>query len=223
MSDSSQGPGWWIASDGKWYAPHLHPDFRPPPPPLSGPFPTEGGPPTSAPVVPTYGYDPDHFSDPVLRLPLAPWWKRLVAIFVDMIVIGSAFGVVIVLLAIVAPHHPTTPPPPSKPTPHADVWVGLVSLWIGGALLTSIYYGAMNGSRRGQTVGKLALSIAVRNARTGERIGFWRAYFRYFVTALFAIAFYVPFILDCLWPLWDRRRQALHDKVVHSIVVDLRP
>lgn len=25
MSDVSQGPGWWIASDGKWYPPHLHP------------------------------------------------------------------------------------------------------------------------------------------------------------------------------------------------------
>lgn len=27
MSDVSQGPGWWIASDGKWYPPHLHPDY----------------------------------------------------------------------------------------------------------------------------------------------------------------------------------------------------
>lgn len=27
MSDVSQGPGWWIASDGKWYPP------QPPPPP----------------------------------------------------------------------------------------------------------------------------------------------------------------------------------------------
>jgi hypothetical protein len=28
MSDMSQGPGWWIASDGKWYPPHLHPSVR---------------------------------------------------------------------------------------------------------------------------------------------------------------------------------------------------
>ena len=26
MSDSSPGPGWWLASDGRWYAPELHPD-----------------------------------------------------------------------------------------------------------------------------------------------------------------------------------------------------
>ena len=33
MSDLSQGPGWWQASDGKWYPPERHPDYRPPPPP----------------------------------------------------------------------------------------------------------------------------------------------------------------------------------------------
>ena len=26
MSDVFEGPGWWLASDGKWYAPHLHHD-----------------------------------------------------------------------------------------------------------------------------------------------------------------------------------------------------
>ncbi len=28
MSDKSEGPGWWIASDGKWYPPELHPAAR---------------------------------------------------------------------------------------------------------------------------------------------------------------------------------------------------
>jgi hypothetical protein len=30
MSDVSQGPGWWLASDGKWYRPEQHPNFLPP-------------------------------------------------------------------------------------------------------------------------------------------------------------------------------------------------
>lgn len=29
MSDVSGGPGWWIASDGKWYRPEQHPSVRP--------------------------------------------------------------------------------------------------------------------------------------------------------------------------------------------------
>ncbi len=28
MSDNPEGPGWWIASDGKWYPPELHPSVR---------------------------------------------------------------------------------------------------------------------------------------------------------------------------------------------------
>jgi hypothetical protein len=28
MTDVSPGPGWWLASDGHWYPPHLHPDVR---------------------------------------------------------------------------------------------------------------------------------------------------------------------------------------------------
>lgn len=35
MSDVSRGPGWWLASDGKWYPQHLHPNYLPPPPPAS--------------------------------------------------------------------------------------------------------------------------------------------------------------------------------------------
>jgi len=32
MTDTSQGPGWWEASDDKWYPPEEHPSYRPPPP-----------------------------------------------------------------------------------------------------------------------------------------------------------------------------------------------
>jgi hypothetical protein len=37
MSDTSQGEGWWQASDGRWYPPEQPPDIqRPPPPQVSG-------------------------------------------------------------------------------------------------------------------------------------------------------------------------------------------
>ena len=35
MSDTSQGPGWWLASDGKWCAPQP----VAPPPPITSPQP----------------------------------------------------------------------------------------------------------------------------------------------------------------------------------------
>jgi serine/threonine kinase PknH len=46
MSDESQGPGWWQASDLKWYPPELHSDDEPlPPPPADRPTAQIGTPP----------------------------------------------------------------------------------------------------------------------------------------------------------------------------------
>ena len=36
MSDTSQGPGWWQASDGKWYPPEQAPGYTPPAPQSTG-------------------------------------------------------------------------------------------------------------------------------------------------------------------------------------------
>ena len=36
MSDTSQGPGWWQASDGKWYPPQPQQSYWTPPPPQMG-------------------------------------------------------------------------------------------------------------------------------------------------------------------------------------------
>ncbi len=48
MSDVSQGPGWWQASDEKWYPPEQHPDRQeapaPPPPSPASPAGSAAGP-----------------------------------------------------------------------------------------------------------------------------------------------------------------------------------
>ena len=45
MSDSSQGPGWWQASDGKWYPPEQAPGYQQPAPggPYGSPYGGAGG------------------------------------------------------------------------------------------------------------------------------------------------------------------------------------
>ena len=55
MSDTSQGPGWWLASDGKWYPPELWTGPSDSGPPDSGPpdsGPRDSGPPNTGPVGP---------------------------------------------------------------------------------------------------------------------------------------------------------------------------
>jgi uncharacterized RDD family membrane protein YckC len=155
----------------------------------------------------------------VLHAPLAPWWKRLAAILVDTAILG--FVVYLAVAAVTIAAHRTTS---SQST---NISGGdLAGALLGSALVLSlpaaVYYAAMNGSRRGQTLGKMAMGIAVRDARSGAALGFWRALGRFGITFVFAMALYVPYVMDSLAPLWDRRRQAWHDRVVHSVVLDMR-
>lgn len=164
--------------------------------------------------------------DPVLGVPLAPWWKRLVAILIDYIVLGLGlfFVVLIVGIAIAASRtHRTTSSTTSHHVHGAALLAGVFIIWFVLSIPYALYFAIMNGSRRGQTVGKMALSIAVRDARTGTPIGFWRGLGRFYITILFQLLFEVPYLIDSLAPLWSKRRQAWHDNVAHSIVVDLNP
>lgn len=51
VSDTSQGPGWWQASDGRWYPPEQHPDYQGPTQQVQGPAYEPYAPPTSPPAA----------------------------------------------------------------------------------------------------------------------------------------------------------------------------
>lgn len=172
------------------------------------------GAPPMRPVVP----------DPVIQQPLAPWWKRLVAILIDGAVLGFGYFVIFLGFGVAVGHRSVSSSPSTPSQSSAGVVIaGLIVLWLIASLPATFYYGVMNGSRRGQTLGKMALSIAVRDARTGGAIGFWRGLGRQLMVVVFMVALYVPYVIDSLAPLWDARRQSWHDKVAHTVVVDLNP
>ncbi|HVM08329.1 MAG TPA: hypothetical protein VM345_07705 [Acidimicrobiales bacterium] len=61
MSDTPVGADWWQASDGKWYPPEQHPDYRPPEQPASQyspyvpPYGSSDPPPYGSTSTPSYG------------------------------------------------------------------------------------------------------------------------------------------------------------------------
>jgi uncharacterized RDD family membrane protein YckC len=82
--------------------------------------------------------------------------------------------------------------------------------------LLSLAYGtAMEGSERGQTVGKMALGIRVYDFRAGGSIGYGRAFIRQIVKIISAI----PLGLGYFWMIWDKEKQAWHDKAATDVVV----
>jgi uncharacterized RDD family membrane protein YckC len=165
----------------------------PPPPP------GYGGPGPTGPAGSGFSFIPGPADDH--GRPLAQWWQRVVALLIDVAVLLVP-GLVLALGA---------------------------GGWFMGSVLNlalgSAYYGLLNGGVRGQTVGKKALNIQVREATTGGPLGVERAVVRYLVDGIagFLPALLLFNLLDGLWPLWDSRRQALHDKVVNSVVIKVEP
>jgi uncharacterized RDD family membrane protein YckC len=166
-----------------------------------------------------YNANPGGRLDEVLHLSLSPWWKRFLAFLIDSMILGVAFFIILVVIAA-ASHGSNTSTANNQPLTPGQAIVGFTILFILVSIPFLLYYGIMNGSKRGQTLGKMALSIVVRDARTGGPIGFWRGVGRYAITIVFSLVLLIPYLIDNLSPLWDTRRQAWHDKVVHSVVVD---
>jgi uncharacterized RDD family membrane protein YckC len=202
---------------------NIHPTLQTPSATLSAnSYPPGYGPPAGSGPPPgsLTGAEVDGVVDATLGYALAPWWKRLVAIIIDSTVLGAAYFFVIAVIGVIMQNNQGTTN--TSQNGAGSVIVGVIGIVILASIPNSLYFGIMNGSKRGQTLGKMALGIAVRDARSGQKIGFWRGVGRFFIVVVFELLLYVPYILDGLSPLWTKRRQAWHDMVVRSVVVDLK-
>jgi uncharacterized RDD family membrane protein YckC len=88
-----------------------------------------------------------------------------------------------------------------------------------GAVLIIGYGTIFCGSTRGQTVGMMAVGVRAVDVATGQPIGYGRAFGRAALEYVLAVALFLPWVLDMLFPLWDQKKQTLHDKAVRSVVV----
>lgn len=144
----------------------------------------------------------------------ADWWRRLVAIILDGIILSVPNGI---LSAILGLNPVTTNSVNDQMTFHfSDALVfSLVSLAI-----SVIYSAILEGSAHGQSIGKMAMKIQVRDAETLGPIGPGRAATRRFIYQFLFLLLGIPGIINGLSPLWDARRQAWHDKTQNTLVVN---
>jgi uncharacterized RDD family membrane protein YckC len=140
--------------------------------------------------------------------PLSGWWRRVGAYLLDGIITSLVIYAGVGLFAA------------------GSEAVGVILVLI-GLVIAFFYYPvtmSREGANNGQSLGKQALGITVSHD-TGEQVTFGWALLRQFVVIylLFqvvgGIAFGLPWLIDVLWPLWDRENRALHDMIVKSHVV----
>jgi uncharacterized RDD family membrane protein YckC len=149
---------------------------------------------------------------------LSGWWRRAGAQLLDWFVIWLLATIVVSVLGLGGFY--------SKKTANGSSAGFNVSGW------PSLFYflisiGLMAGVMaysNGQTLGMMATNIRVVR-ENGERIGFGFAFYREILVKeiLFGwvaiLTLYIATILNYLWPLWDDKNQALHDKICKTRVV----
>ncbi|HYI45511.1 MAG TPA: RDD family protein [Actinomycetota bacterium] len=153
--------------------------------------------------------------------PLAEWWKRVVAYIIDSVVVGIPAWILAGIFSIGAESAIEVDPTTGQITGGG----GFLAAYMGSILLTwalgVAYYVYFNGGEKGQTVGKMAMKIAVRDEATGGPIGYGKAAVRYLVIIALSIPCGIPLLVDFLFPLWDDKRQTIHDKAANSLVVEV--
>lgn len=75
-------------------------------------------------------------------------------------------------------------------------------------------------AKRGYSIGQGAVKLRVVGADGGP-VPLATLVLRLFAVVAFMFVPFLP-LLDLLWPLWDERRQTLHDKAVGTYVIKMQ-
>jgi uncharacterized RDD family membrane protein YckC len=194
--------------------PPAFPGNAPPPPPGPPAFPTQGqtqgGWPPQGPETGAGDY--------------ATWGIRVGGYLIDFVI----FLVVTVLLFLVFRHSHTLDIRFAARHGAKRRHISALPFLIAGVLYV-VYGTVLCGSARGQTVGMMAVRVRAVDERTRGPLGYGRALLRALVEGvlrLINLLFFLlglVWVLDMLFPLWDKKRQTLHDKAAGSVVLRVAP
>jgi uncharacterized RDD family membrane protein YckC len=197
--------------------PSPYPGNAPPPPPSSGPG-RYGSTEARQPAFPTQA------AGVASANPYATWGVRVGGYLIDF----AIFLVVFLLLFLVFRHSNTLDVHLMARRGVRRRHLSALPFLVTGVLFV-VYGTLMCGSPQGQTVGMMAVGVrAVRDETLGE-LGYARALGRALFEGLLRLINLLFFllglvwVLDMLFPLWDPKRQTLHDKVAGSVVLRVRP
>ena len=162
---------------------------------------------------------------PLLATPYAPppkaayarWIQRVAAKLVDVL---AALAVLFVPAAVGVAMIATGSTSRSDGTMdlHGNGVLGAVVLGLGvlAAVLFQIWNVAIRQGRTGYSIGKQALGIKLISQLDGKPVGAWFSLGRQLAMSVNSVPLYVGW----LWPIWDKKRQTLTDKLVHTYVIN---
>jgi len=149
----------------------------------------------------------------------AGFWRRLVAYFIDKIILSVLSLILILPLVTIVGLGTLTNPEFDSSSSVAFLMaiVGAYFALIFLILIAEWLYFALMESKKGATLGKMAMSLRVTDLQ-GNPISFGRATGRYFGKILSGLILCVGYMMAG----WTQQKQALHDILAGSLVVTKR-
>jgi uncharacterized RDD family membrane protein YckC len=145
----------------------------------------------------------------------ATWGARAVGYIVDAVLVGVGMALLYLVIGGVLT-------PLMHFTGGGGVGSGLccmsILLFPLATLLVGLYNGVYLVAERGFSIGQGIVKIKVVDA-SGNLLTQGAAFMRLVVRVALSFVPFLP-LLDMLWPLWDERRQTLHDKAVNCYVIN---
>ena len=146
----------------------------------------------------------------------AGFWKRVAAYLIDAFVIGIATQVVqLVVMGVFFGISASSLGNPETMFASGTGILFVAALYLVPLAMNAAYYAAFHASSKQATLGKMAVGIKV--VRTdGTRISLARGVGRFFATILSSLIIGIGFLMAA----FTERKQALHDMVCDTLVVD---
>lgn len=157
--------------------------------------------------------------------PLAGWGMRLLARLMDTILLSIVVALLAPMISGIPDFWTRYFEAMSDPTAvlsmPEDLARGFFRVTIGSVVL-GLLYETVTTTMLGGTLGKLALGLRVRPRESAENLDWARSGIRAAIWNLPQLVNTLGSLftlVNGLWPLWDGKRQALHDKAARSNVV----
>jgi uncharacterized RDD family membrane protein YckC len=201
----------------------------------------------AGPQQPYYAAQQPHPADPTTPdgVPLSGWWRRVGAFLIDSVLISMVASILTLpqqlemqrrmndlMLRFESETNPEAMP--DFGAFFGEYWAAMQPLLVWSGIVTFLawaLYSSLMLRWKGATLGKMAAGIAVRLRDQPGRLPWSAIFARVFVQFGVGLTAVVPMLnvalswfplLDSLWPLWDKKRQALHDKAARTNVVRVR-
>ena len=146
----------------------------------------------------------------------AGFWRRLAALFIDSMVVGFAYYLVLIVCVVVLGVGGSLLMRGGNDAEGmAAMFVMMALVYLLYPVISAAYYVGFESSGKQATLGKMAVGIKVTDI-DGRRLTLGRALLRWLAVMLNYLTLYIGYLIAA----FTERKQGLHDMAVGTLVVD---